>query len=368
MKTNQSTSDNKRYYWMKLQTDFFNQDIAKILRQQQNGSVYLLVLLKMCLKSIEREPVGVLMFTETIPHTPDTLSVVLDEDIEHIRATLAVCQKLGISSSDENGAVCIDMVHEMVGSITDAALRMRKMRGKRHKQLEYNRNIVTERASQCYEEEEIELDKDKEKATPPISSLDPFKRVAIDVRGVYRNKSGERMDCKEWEIAEDIKSFRYSTPDLVVPVFELFLEDWKHKHPKGLNSKEGTKIWRSFAKQEQNDSEWLRKYNRTPARRKELEALDRKDQEVAKRLETTSSELASKLGDQFELDEPEKVEPWKIPSQAFQYCPKCHKYIGKEEAGNLSRTCYQCGTMLHEKVQDFINDVLRSRSSREAPA
>ena len=50
---------NKRYYWLKLKNDFFEGDEINWLEEQENGAVYILFYLKLCLWSLRSD--GVLM-------------------------------------------------------------------------------------------------------------------------------------------------------------------------------------------------------------------------------------------------------------------------------------------------------------------
>lgn len=46
-------SENKRYYWLKLKKDFFEQKMIKILRTFENGDRMITIFLKMELHSLE---------------------------------------------------------------------------------------------------------------------------------------------------------------------------------------------------------------------------------------------------------------------------------------------------------------------------
>ena len=56
----------KRYYWLKLQDNFFERDEIKIIEAMPNGKDYILFYLKIMLKSINEN--GRLVFKKTIPY------------------------------------------------------------------------------------------------------------------------------------------------------------------------------------------------------------------------------------------------------------------------------------------------------------
>ena len=77
----------KRYYWLKLKNDFFNQREIKKLRRIAGGDTFTIIYLKMQLLSIQSE--GVLKFEGTEESLSEQLALELDEDEDTIKLTLA---------------------------------------------------------------------------------------------------------------------------------------------------------------------------------------------------------------------------------------------------------------------------------------
>ena len=48
-------SETKRFYWLKLQEDFFEDDTIDFIESQENGEKYCLFYLKLCLKALKSE-------------------------------------------------------------------------------------------------------------------------------------------------------------------------------------------------------------------------------------------------------------------------------------------------------------------------
>ena len=48
-------ADNKRFFWLKLKEDFFEDETIEWLEEQPNGKEYVLFYLKMCLKSLKHD-------------------------------------------------------------------------------------------------------------------------------------------------------------------------------------------------------------------------------------------------------------------------------------------------------------------------
>ena len=62
----------KKYYWLKLQKDFFKRHDIRVLEEQENGKDYVLFYLKLLLESVSHE--GHLRFNDTIPYDEKNVS------------------------------------------------------------------------------------------------------------------------------------------------------------------------------------------------------------------------------------------------------------------------------------------------------
>ena len=64
-----SMSDSKRYFWLKLKEDFFNDEAIDWLEEQKNGKEYVLFYLKLYLKSLQNEGVLIRTVGNILYHT-----------------------------------------------------------------------------------------------------------------------------------------------------------------------------------------------------------------------------------------------------------------------------------------------------------
>ena len=93
---------NKKYYWLRLMSDFFNRREMKKLRKIAGGETYTIIYLKMQLLSITND--GIIVFEKTEKDLAEQLSLELDESVDDINMTLAFLQANGLISkvsSDE---------------------------------------------------------------------------------------------------------------------------------------------------------------------------------------------------------------------------------------------------------------------------
>lgn len=158
--------EDKRYYWLKLKEDFFDEDTIEWLEEQENGKEYCLFYLKLCLKSLKNN--GVLIRnvgTMLIPYDAKRLAILTKTDYDTVIVAIELFKKIGLIEMRENGEIYLSQVESMVGSERKSAERKRKQRLEQQKQLksgEKECDNVTLMSHECHGELEIELELDKE--------------------------------------------------------------------------------------------------------------------------------------------------------------------------------------------------------------
>ena len=78
-------NDGKRYYWLKLQKDFFKRHDIRIIENMPNGKDYVLFYLKLLCESTSHD--GNLRFSDTIPYSEDMLSTITNTNIDIVRSS-----------------------------------------------------------------------------------------------------------------------------------------------------------------------------------------------------------------------------------------------------------------------------------------
>lgn len=118
----------KVYYWIKVSDEFFKQKEMKKLRKIAGGDTYTIIYLKMLLLAAKQN--NRLYFDGIEDNFAEELAMELDEDSENVKMTLSFLQKyklIQIIAQDEYELTRCD---EMVGQLSDAALRKRRSREK----------------------------------------------------------------------------------------------------------------------------------------------------------------------------------------------------------------------------------------------
>lgn len=121
----------KKFYWIKLKQDFFNDDAMIWLETQKDGFKYQNLYLKLLLKTMNTG--GKLSFNingETLPMSVEDISVITRLDVDTVIVGMSLLKRLGLVT-ESDGVDIIPDVNGMIGSETDSAIRMRKMREKK---------------------------------------------------------------------------------------------------------------------------------------------------------------------------------------------------------------------------------------------
>lgn len=157
------SSSNKRYYWLKLKEDFFEDDTIQWLEEQDNGKDYVIFYLKLALKSLDGDGKLIRYVGERLlPYDVKALAKLTNTSPDTVAVAMKTFIDIGLVSRLEGGEIYMNQIQEMVGSETRAAESMRRLRAteKAQKQLENNSgNNVTESYPELLE---IEIDKELE--------------------------------------------------------------------------------------------------------------------------------------------------------------------------------------------------------------
>lgn len=146
----------KRYYWLKLKHDFFEQQEVRIIEQMPNGKDYVLFYLKLLCKSVTTE--GRLRFNEQIPYDEEMLSIITNMDVSIVREAVKVFEKFHMMEILEDGTYFMNEVEKMIGSETYWAQKKREQRSKEAEELENVPN-KSNPCPQCpTKREDIQLD------------------------------------------------------------------------------------------------------------------------------------------------------------------------------------------------------------------
>ena len=195
----------KKFYWLKLNKDFFKRHDIRIIEEMENGKDYILFYLKLLLESVNHE--GHLRFSETIPYNEKMLSVITNTNIDIVRSAMKVLLELKMIEILDDSTIYMSEVLKITGSETAVAERMRKSRDKKKMLAECN-NVTNEcnNVQKCYTEIEIEKEIDKEleieKEIDVVKSVKPTRKrfipPTIEEVQAYCNERGNDVDAERF--------------------------------------------------------------------------------------------------------------------------------------------------------------------------
>ena len=173
----------KKYYWLKLNVNFFDKEEIKLIEGMQNGKDYIIFYMKLLLKSANTD--GKLMFRDVIPYTVEMLSSVTNTNPDTVMTATDLFVKLGMMERLDNGALFMLETKNMVGCETEFAKKKREYRKKQALALEDNSKTKKDNVRQEIEIElEKEIEKDKKNTadavTPRLQYLKRYKEFVVN--------------------------------------------------------------------------------------------------------------------------------------------------------------------------------------------
>lgn len=164
-------AENKIYYWLKLNKDFFEDDTISWIEEQENGKDYVIFYLKLCLKSLQENGLLIRYVGEKlIPYDIKALSKLTNTPADTVKVAMNLFLEIGLVTRLETGELYMNQIDEMIGSETESAKRVRKHRAKKKelekkKSLQCNIDVIesnTEKEKETEKELELEKEQDKE--------------------------------------------------------------------------------------------------------------------------------------------------------------------------------------------------------------
>lgn len=123
-------TDNKKYYWIKLKTNFFNREDIDFMLSQENGCEYVVLYQMLCLNTANNDGrLETKMNEVIIPY--DIKKIVRDckyFDYDTVAVALDLYKKLGLIYEEDNKILKIANYDEMIGSETRYAQIKRNQR------------------------------------------------------------------------------------------------------------------------------------------------------------------------------------------------------------------------------------------------
>ena len=152
-------SDNRKYYYLKLKENYFDDDSIVLLESMQDGVLYSNILLKLYLKSLKHG--GRLQLDEDIPYTAQMIATITRQQIGTVERALQIFLKLGLVEVLDSGTFYMSNIELLIGQSSTEAERKRAAR-LQNKALSALRTSGGHLSDIRPPEIEIELEKERE--------------------------------------------------------------------------------------------------------------------------------------------------------------------------------------------------------------
>lgn len=209
----------KKYYWLKLKDDFFEDETISFIEEQENGIAYSNFYLKLCLKSIKHDGKLIRLVGETlIPYDMNSLAKLTNTKIDTVVVAMKLFEQIGVVTRLETGELYMNQIKEMIGGETKQAEIMRRKRAEE----KISGNNVTQMLPECYTEikrkrleekqkEKIKFDENCNKDFELIWEIYPNKQGKIKAQSAYikliTGKGADKVKYTNKEIWEAVNNY-----------------------------------------------------------------------------------------------------------------------------------------------------------------
>ena len=158
-------ADNRKYYYMRLNENYFDSDIQVLLESMPDGYLYSNILLKLYLKSLKND--GKLMFNEKIPYSAQMIATITRHQVGTVEKALKIFRDLNIIDVIDTGAIYMLDIQNFIGKSNTEADRKRDYRRRIEAEKEgmghLSLNCPLEIEKEIEIEKDIDIDINKEK-------------------------------------------------------------------------------------------------------------------------------------------------------------------------------------------------------------
>ena len=231
----------KRYYWLKLQKDFFTQPKIKKLRKIAGGDTYTIIYLKMQLLSLSNG--GKLFFDGIEESFSEEIALTIDEDPDNVKVTVQYLLSQGLIEPCSETEFLMTETQSLICSESESAERVRASR--KNKALQCNTNVTecNNNVQKCNTDIDIDIELDnRDRVRDKTDSKISYQLIADTFNDI----------CKSFDRVERISDSRKEDIDAACKKFGFeqirtaFAKAENSKFLKGEESKGAYKFKANF--------------------------------------------------------------------------------------------------------------------------
>ena len=292
-------SDNKKYYYLKLRENFFDNDDVAILESMPDGILYSNILLKLYLRSLKNN--GKLMFNDRIPYNAQMLSTITRQPVAVVEKSVGIFKEMGLIEVLDNGAIYMLDIQNFIGSSNTEADRKREYR--RKIALEKGQKLLGHSSGHLSDEQapEIEIEKEREIEIEKDIDKNPVELIVEE----YQSRIAP-LDGTQFEILKEFITLDGMEAKVILKAIGLaadngkrnfsyiraILTNWKNDGVltiAAVNERERaykeSKIKGQSGNQKSNVPEWSQPNYVNTTSEETKEELEKRKQEMLKRLD-----------------------------------------------------------------------------------
>ena len=279
--------ESKNFYWIKLRTDFFNQDTIDFLLQQENGCAYVVLYQMLCLSTANSNGRLETVINEVI--IPYNVKKIVRDcryfDYDTVVVALELYKKLGLIFETEDNILKLSGYENMVGkeSASKSAIKKREYRAR----LKEKDNMEDKKGTNCPIENRDKSIENRDKSiyidinnnnsgTPTV-----HKKSLFDVVEENFGRTLNPIEYEEISKWEDNELTRYAIKEAIfnnargIKYINTILASYKAKNI--LTVEEAIKDKERYKKGKEPTPEWLdkkiEKKEASEEEKKEIEAM-----------------------------------------------------------------------------------------------
>lgn len=286
---------NKRYYWIQLAQDFFKSKEMKLLRKIAGGDTHTIIYLKMMLISLEDG--GHIYYDGLANNLAEEIALVIDENVEDIKITLIFLESKGLLTRNSDRDYFLEQVPEMVGSETASARRVRKFR-ENQLALQCNNDVTKCNGDIDIEKDmDIEIEKDVDKNPVELIVEEYQSRIApLDGTQFELLKEFITLDGMEAKVVLKAIGLAADNGKRNFSYIRAILTNWKNDGVLTIaavdereRAYQESKIKGQSGNQKSNVPEWSQPNYVNTTSEETKEELEKRKQEMLKRLDNGGS-------------------------------------------------------------------------------
>lgn len=188
-------ADNRRYYYLKLKDNYFDEDTIVVLESMKDGMLYSNILLKLYLKSLKNS--GKLLLEGHIPYTAEIIATVTHHQIGTVERAIKIFLELGLMEVMGDGGYYMSNIELLIGQSSTEGERKKRAR----MEIKAQKSLLPDKGGQTSGqaadicppeiEKEIELERvkrqDRTKRPPAQRQI---RQRSFEARGICGTESG----------------------------------------------------------------------------------------------------------------------------------------------------------------------------------